>query len=102
MRVQYLPSRPSIDGLVSDFRIFGPVRNQPAPQSVQGTLLGFWVASDRKDILSWSDIPTDRQIPLGRYWDDTGEPWFFDSVRTGVNFGSDPPPEIGVPRSTDF
>ena len=55
-----------------------------------------------ENILSWSDIPTDRQIPLGRYWDDTGEPWFFDSVRTGVNFGSDPPPEIGVPRSTDF
>jgi hypothetical protein len=29
-------------------------------------LFGLWVPPDRKDILSWSDIPTDRQIPLRR------------------------------------
>src|SRR6185437_7045141 len=29
--------------------IFGPVRNQAPPQSVQGALFGFWMESDRRD-----------------------------------------------------
>jgi hypothetical protein len=45
------------------------VRNQSPPQIVQGSLLGLWVESNRKHVLSRSDVPTDRQIPLWWYRD---------------------------------
>jgi hypothetical protein len=57
---------PSVDGLVCDFWILGPVRNQAPPQSVQSPLPGFWIESDRENILRWSNVPTNRQISLRR------------------------------------
>ena len=60
---------PRVDGLIRNL-----VRNQAPPQCVQGTLLGLWVESDRENILSWGDVSTDRQIPLGAVLQyDTGE-----------------------------
>jgi hypothetical protein len=60
-------SRPSVDRLVRDFRIFGPVWNQSPLQSIQSALLSFRIEPDREHILCGSDIPTYRQIPFRRY-----------------------------------
>jgi len=58
---------PRIDRLEGDFGIFGPIRNQAPPQSVQAALLSCWIEPNREHILSRSDVPTDRQISLWRY-----------------------------------
>src|SRR5215469_18127899 len=58
--------RPRVDRSVGDLRVFRPVRDQAPAQRVQATLLGFRVVPDSQDVLARSNVPTDRQIALGR------------------------------------
>jgi hypothetical protein len=89
----------SLNRLEFKFRIFGPVRNQSSLQSIQASLLCLWIAPDRKDILCWRNVPTDRQIPLGRYREVIPTSKLFFGGRSSVssahalNSGSNLPPD---------
>jgi len=48
------------------FCIFCPVWDQTPSQRIQASLLGFMIVPNGEDVLARSDVPTDRQVVLGR------------------------------------